>query len=586
MDGKKYVKKFSILFIFLLLSITRIHAQYRVTGIVVDENDEPIIGASIEVLGTNNGTVTDFYGNFTLNMSKSGKYTLQVDYVGCKTLSFEVDGEASGKVILVAKDRKNKKKNSQWIKEDNTSFLYELVFKGVQLYKKEHYTEAIKYFEKAAEQGYALAQSYLGWCYEEGKGVKQDYTQAVSWYRKAAEQGDAIAQYNLGVYYSKGRGVNQDYAQAVYWYRKAAEQGDEDAKRHLSEFDDELKKQQFSAQNNQEQPRQKSLATIEWIDFASTVNKREYPMKVGVKSDTKVEEVNVTVNGSLSRGINTVKSDGYNLTIDRTLALSEGVNSIVVSVRNGDGTTTSTKTITYQASNTVQEVSRGKRIALVMGNSNYTNSSPLKNPVNDATDIAKKLESLGFVVIRSLDQDKRGMEAAINDFGMKAQGYDVALFFYAGHGICYKGRNYMIPVDANLSAEEDVEYDCTDASRVLAKMERSNCKMKIMILDACRNLPAFARSWHRSVEGGGFNRMNAPKGTFIAYATAEGDKAEDGKGRNSPYTTALLQTLDVPNLSITELFQEVGDKVVSSTNERQNPWVSSSFRGKFIFNLK
>ena len=145
----------------------------------------------------------------------------------------------------------------------------------------------------------------------------------------------------------------------------------------------------------------------------------------------------------------------------------------------------------------------------------------------------------------------------------------------------------MIPVDANLAAEEDVEYDCTDASRVLAKMDKANCKMKIMILDACRDLPSFARGWHRSVgNSGGFNRMDAPRGTFIAYATAEGDVAQDGKGRNSPFTTALLQTLDVPNLSITELFQEVGDKVVTTTNEKQNPWVSSSFRGKFIFNQK
>ena len=440
------------------------------------------------------------------------------------------------------------------------------------------------WYRKSAEQGYASAQSALGACYVTGTGVDKDLTQGLDWARKAAEQGDASSQCALGYFYYNGEGVTQDYAQAVAWFRKAADQGDENAKEFLSKAEDALKNQQLAEQNKQ---KQENLATIEWLNFASTVDKKEYQLKLGIKSSSKIEDVSITVNGSQSRGINTVKSDGYDQTINRTLALSEGTNNIVVSVRNADGTATSTKVVTYQANTAVQEVSTGKRIALVMGNSNYTNSSALKNPVNDATDVAKKLEALGFTVIRSLDQSKRGMETAINDFGVKAQGYDVALFFYAGHGISYKGHNYMIPVDANLAAEEDVEYDCTDASRVLAKMDKANCKMKIMILDACRDLPSFARGWHRSVgNSGGFNRMDAPRGTFIAYATAEGDVAQDGKGRNSPFTTALLQTLDVPNLSITELFQEVGDKVVTTTNEKQNPWVSSSFRGKFIFNQK
>ena len=446
------------------------------------------------------------------------------------------------------------------------------------------FVQAVYWYRKSAEQGFMKAYRNLVYCYFMGRGVAKDLTQAVYWCRKAAEQGDASSQCALGYFYFNGEGVTQDYAQAVAWFRKAADQGDENAKEFLSKAEDALKNQQLAEQNKQ---KQENLATIEWLNFASTVNQKEYQLKLGIKSSSKIEDVSITVNGSQSRGINTVKSDGYDQTINRTLALSEGTNNIVVSVRNADGTATSTKVVTYQANTAVQEVSQGKRIALVMGNSNYTNSSALKNPVNDATDVAKKLEALGFTVIRSLDQSKRGMETAINDFGVKAQGYDVALFFYAGHGISYKGHNYMIPVDANLAAEEDVEYDCTDASRVLAKMDKANCKMKIMILDACRDLPSFARGWHRSVgNSGGFNRMDAPRGTFIAYATAEGDVAQDGKGRNSPFTTALLETLDEPNLPLSLFFDRVTDKVVTTTNEKQNPWVSSSFRGKFIFNQK
>ena len=109
--------------------------------------------------------------------------------------------------------------------------------------------------------------------------------------------------------------------------------------------------------------------------------------------------------------------------------------------------------------------------------------------------------------------------------------------------------------------------------------------MKIVILDACRNNP-FARSWHRSAGGGGLAIMNAPKGTFIAYSTAPGDVALDGgEGqRNSPYTAALLKTFDQKGLSITDFFQEVLERVATTTNERQTPWTSNSFRGKFVFN--
>lgn len=526
----------------------------------------------------------------------------------------------------------------------------DLYYKGNEFYNKKDYAQALKYYMQSSDLGNEQAACELGRMYEFGEGVKkniskaidfykiaaekgnyegqdrlgkiyleegptQDYEQAFYWikqdamwvvylydlgmnymngynvqknlhtaymcFTEAAEHGNIAAQYELGEFYENGWGTTKDIEKAKEWYRKAAEGGISDAQKRFEALNSSIKKKPTP------QPQPKDLATIEWINYTEIVNKKEYQLKIGVKSKSKVEEVNIIVNGTQSRGINTVKSDGYDQTINRTLTLNEGANNIVVSVRNSDGTAFSTNTITYQASNTLQEVSTGKRIALVMGNSDYAYSAPLKNPVNDATDIANKLESLGFEVIRSLDQNRRGMETAINEFGIKALGYETALFFYAGHGISYKGSNYMIPIDANLAAEEDVEYDCTNASRVLAKMEKANCKMKILILDACRNLPSFARSWHRSIDNsGGFNRMDAPKGTFIAYATAEGDVAQDGIGRNSPYTSALLKALDIPNMSISDLFQEVGDKVVTTTNEKQNPWVSSSIRGKFIFNMK
>ena len=330
-------------------------------------------------------------------------------------------------------------------------------------------------------------------------------------------------------------------------------------------------------------PQGGELPSIEWLDFAATANKKEYQMKLGIKSKSKVEEVNVTVNGALTRGIKTVSSDGYDLTVDRTLALSEGVNRIVVSVRNGDGIATSEKVITYRGTNPTP-VFNDKRIALVIGNSHYSASEMnLINPENDATDIAGKLKKLGFEVILRLDATLEDMDQELSGFREKAKDYDVAMFYYAGHGIQSKGVNYIIPTNINNLAEDNLKYKCVDMERVLDVMEDSKCKLKIVILDACRNDP-LSRKWHRSTATRGLSIMNAPTGTIISFSTAPGNTALDGKGRNSPYTAAFLHTLDVPNLDIFHFFQKVGAEVKDQTEQSQNPWWSSSFTGDFYFN--
>ena len=443
------------------------------------------------------------------------------------------------------------------------------------------FEQAAFWFQKAADQGYDRAQNSLGVCYYLGQGVPKDAKQAVKWYQKAVDQGNVVAMCNLGFCYEYGEGVTQDIKKAIELYNKSAAGGNEGAKAQLAKLEEANKKDQPNPQ-----PKPKSTTVITFLDNASTANTKEYQLKVGIKSNSKIEDVSVTVNGSQSRGINTVKSDGNDLTIDRKLILSEGVNKIVVGVRNAEGITTEEKTITCKPTSSAG-ASGNRRIALVMGNSNYKNiDDKLKNPANDATDFAAKLESLGFTVIRSIDKGQQEMEKAIYEFGRRAANFDVALFYYAGHGIQYNGCNYLVPIDADLPDEVAVQYKCTNTNLVLNMMEKAHCQMKIMILDACRNNP-FTRGWHRGVGGGGgLGTMNAPKGTFIAFSTAPGDVAQDGTGRNSPYTTALLQALDIPNLSITDFFQEVLEKVATSTGERQSPWTSNSFRGRFVFNQK
>ena len=229
-----------------------------------------------------------------------------------------------------------------------------------------------------------------------------------------------------------------------------------------------------------------------------------------------------------------------------------------------------------------QQSQQDKRIALVIGNGNYIGSI-LANPENDARSLNEVLMKFGFVVYLYENLTQSQMKKAIDDFGLRLKGNDIGLFFYAGHGIQAKGYNYLVPVDAQLKTEEQVEYDCVRADRVLSLMETSGTKVNIIILDACRNNP-FERSWTRSATGRGLAFMDAPSGTLIAYSTAPGNTASDGSGKNSPYTAAVLESIQIPNITIIQMFQNVRNIVSQRTNKQQIPWESTSLTGDFYFN--
>ena len=223
-----------------------------------------------------------------------------------------------------------------------------------------------------------------------------------------------------------------------------------------------------------------------------------------------------------------------------------------------------------------------KRMALVIGNADYVSGGSLDNPANDARSMESALKNLGFEVVKYENADQRNMRRAIDLFGAKLKGYDTALFFYAGHGVQVKGSNYLIPVNANLKSENDVEYDCVDAGRVLAKMEDAGTRTNIVILDACRDNP-FERSWRRGARGAGLAFMNAPSGSLIAYATSPGKTASDGTGSNGLYTSSLLEHIFTPNIKIEEVFKRVRSSVMRKTGKEQTPWESTSLTGDFYF---
>ncbi len=226
---------------------------------------------------------------------------------------------------------------------------------------------------------------------------------------------------------------------------------------------------------------------------------------------------------------------------------------------------------------------REHRLALVIGNADYIHS-PLKNPVNDAQDMAGSLKKLGFDVIHKENVGQREFEEAIRDFGTRLRKIGgVGLFYYAGHGVQVKNDNFLIPVDAQIYQETDIKYEAIHAGRILDAMYNAANRMNIVILDACRDNP-FARSFRSAAKG--LARMDAPTGTLIAYATSPGNVAADGDGRNSYYTKHLLREMRDPKLTIEKVFKNVRVGVIQETNNRQVPWESSSLTGDFYFNTQ
>ena len=224
-----------------------------------------------------------------------------------------------------------------------------------------------------------------------------------------------------------------------------------------------------------------------------------------------------------------------------------------------------------------------QRFALVIGNSGYR-TQRLANPKNDANLMAATLTSLGFKVSKLIDADLRAMRRAMLKFSRQLRVSDaVGLFYYAGHGVQLDGVNYLIPIGASIEDESEIPVEGLSLNHMLRTMERAPNRINIAILDACRNNPYAA-----TVRGGtqGLAAVLAPSGSFIAYATAPGKVAYDGKGGNSPYTKALAEALRNPGIVIEEVFRRTRRKVLAATDGKQTPWESSSLTGEFYFKLK
>ena len=230
--------------------------------------------------------------------------------------------------------------------------------------------------------------------------------------------------------------------------------------------------------------------------------------------------------------------------------------------------------------------SAGQRVALVIGNGSYAHAPSLANPLNDAADIGAAFERLGFAVTRIENADQVTLRRGLQQFALAASASEVAVVFYAGHGIEVDRRNFLVPVDARLLSDADVEFEAVPLDLLSRAVERAR-GLRLIVLDACRDNP-FAAAMQRAGAtrsiGRGLARVEPSGETLVAYAAKEGTVAADGSGRNSPYTEALLAHLEEPGLEVGLMFRKVRDAVLASTGGRQEPFVygSLSSRGAYL----
>jgi hypothetical protein len=230
-----------------------------------------------------------------------------------------------------------------------------------------------------------------------------------------------------------------------------------------------------------------------------------------------------------------------------------------------------------------------KRVALVIGNAAYVHANALANPVNDAKDMAAALKDMNFQVILGLDLDKRDLDTKVHEFSQALTEAETGVFFYAGHGLQASGRNYLIPVDAKLQGERDIDFEAVGLDFILKQMELDReGKTSIVFLDACRDNP-LARNLARSMGtrsasiGHGLAQVQAGVGTFVAYSTQPGNVALDGQGRNSPFVAALAKSVKEQGRSLTAVMIDVRKQVLAATGGKQVPWDHSALTGDFYF---
>src|SRR6266478_889274 len=471
--------------------------------------------------------------------------------------------------------------------------------------------EAARLFKLAADQAQADARVNLGYFYETGHGgLAKDDREAVRLYRLAADQGNPYGQNNLGgLYRDGGGGLAKDDREAGRLYKLAADQGNASARVNLGYFYE--KGRGDLAQDDREAARLYKLAADQGSAAGQnylgvlyrdgrgglTKDEREAARLFKLASDQNYAY------GQQNLGI--FYRDGRGgLTMDNR----EAARLLKLAADQGNANArTALNQITQQTSQEVtaapnaplkQEVVEPnlptvpeRRVALVIGNSAYQTVGGLRNTANDARAIAEVLKADGFTSVRIiLDMTRASMIASLNEFQREADTSDWAVVYYAGHGMEVSGANYLVPIDARLGDDRDIQDEAVSVDRILSAVENAK-KLRLVMLDACRDNP-FLKRMHRSIATRSISRGLAaiePMGaTLIVFAAKDGETAEDGTGGHSPFAASLIKRLQQPTIEINKLFRLVTSDVLKATGNQQRPFVYGSLPGEedYYFRLR
>ncbi len=352
--------------------------------------------------------------------------------------------------------------------------------------------------------------------------------------------------------------------------------------------------------------------TITWENPKSIeidTDKKIYSLKNCIETDTPLNKLQIFINEKLFKEIKKFAAfkpspNSCTYSLENEIRLNEGENRLKIFAfddeGNGEGESeeriinyvpikniVSNSSLAVNPSDIEIPNFNEKRKALVIGNSEYESSAKLRNPVNDAIAMAIELKKLGFEVIQIENGNRKQILEAISDYSteLAKDKNTTGLFYYAGHGIQAKGKNYLIPIDAKIVKEADIQVSCIDLDNLMVYLEEAANNMNLIILDACRNNP-YGRSFRSSVGNGLATVTKQPKGTFLAYATAPGTVAADGTGENGLYTAELIKALEIPKLKLEDVFKRVRANVSEKSQDQQIPWDNSSLVGDFYFKKK
>jgi TPR repeat protein len=393
--------------------------------------------------------------------------------------------------------------------------------------------EAARLYKLAADKGLSAAHNNLGVLYETGSGgLAKDDTEALRLYKLAADKNYAAAQNNIGRFYETARGgLTKDEAAAARYYKLAADQGLASAQFNLGRFVESGRG--GVPQDNNEAARLYKLA--------------------GDQGNQAAQKALQQLNTRLAQ--NTPRA-----------------------------TTPTPPSTTPPATSTPQPVRIAeRRVALVIGNAAYKSVPMLTNTTNDAKGVADSFRAVGFNVVQLVSDAGRGaLIAALSEFERQADNADWAAVYYAGHGMEVDGVNYLVPVDARLRDERDVQDEAISVNRVLDAVANAR-KLRLVMLDACRDNP-FLTSMHRTIGSRSISRGLAaiePVGaTLVVFAAKDGQTASDGAGGHSPFTGSLIRRMQEPGVEINKLFRLVTGDVLKATDNQQRPFVYGSLPGE------